>query len=178
MFRLLVPSLVLLCAAPAGAASFTWAAYGGPSLRLALDSDDRGSGLEAIAGGGELYAGVAFGSLGVVLEGHASGGRSNGARWIDAGGGLAFQLQLGERVRLRVGADGGRIFLGGSSSGPPPEEPWFAGGFLGGSFDLVRFAGGRAALALAVRVDVDFVTRSVSLPPVTMGLATSVGLRW
>src|SRR5262249_10201653 len=135
--------------------------------RTSIDALDRAPGLQAVGGGGQIFLGLSWGSIGPAIGGRARAGSVSGVggvRFVEAASRAAVQMQLGERVRLRLGAEGGAAFLGSTSA-------WYAGGFVDGTFDVVQLGGGRAAVVFDLRVDLDGYLVSAPTSPFP-GLST------
>jgi len=170
-----VAAVALLAAGgPARAAAvqptFEVVASGG--WRTSIDVYDRAPGFQAVGAGGEVFVGAAWGGVGLAAGGRVRGGGVRGVGFVDAGGDLALQLLVGERTRLRLGAEAGRAFLGDASA-------WFAGGFLEGSFDIAQLRGGRAALIFNLRIDIDEVIGDdLRFPKVSTAIAAGFGFRY
>jgi hypothetical protein len=178
--RCAAPSLLALVALTVGAGGtaaaagtvFTAEGTVGPGWRVALDQSDRAPGFQALSGGVEVLAGVGFGALGVVAGARFRGGSESGPLYLELDGALAMQIFLGERARARIGAEAGWSHL------PGLDVP-LVGGFLALSLDLASFAGGRAALCLAIELEMDtFVTAHEELPTGSAALSGGVGFRY
>jgi hypothetical protein len=170
----LLAALVLAASPTARAANaaFTFESTLGPAWRVAANNSDRAPGFEAITGGVEALFGVGLGAVGVTGGARLRAGSASGALYLELDGKLALQVFLGERARLRVGAQAGWGHL------PAVDAP-LVGGFLALSLDLVQFAGARAALVLAIELSVDgFVTQHVELPGTSGSLSGGLGFRY
>lgn len=167
-----LPGSLLAPPARAAPASPTFEASLQAGWRTSIDSSDRAPGFQAVAGGGELFVGVAWGWVGLAAGGRARAGSASGTSFVEAGGDLALQLLLGERVRLRLGADGGRGWSG-------PDSSWFLGGFAEGTLDVVQIRGGRAAVVFCLRIDVDdYLTDNPRFPLLSTGIGAGFGMRY
>jgi hypothetical protein len=177
LVALLVAAVAL--AASAGAAhaqrapaAFTFQASGGPGWRAALTDTDRSPGFDAISGGGDLLFGLHFGGVGLALGGRGRGGKIGDRVYAEAAGDLDLIVFLGDRVRARAGFAAGQSWVG-------DRNATFIGGLLGVSFDLVQFAGGRSALLLAIRLDLDgFLGDDPTFPRVSIALDGGIGVRY
>ena len=148
---------------------------GGGGWRVAVGGENRAPGFEVLYGGADGLVGLSVAGFFAVLAGaHVRGGASDGLRYLEGGADLAVQLQVSERVRLRAGGSFGRAFLGLDGDGA-----WLPQGFLGASFDAKPFAGGRFALALALRLEVGgYLGDDVRFPAATLALSVGGGGRF
>ena len=171
-------ALVVLLSATAGAAErghwlrehFTgeWL-VGAGSWRTSVGVDPRAPGFEELSGGSELDVGFELGS-GFGLLGY--GRVLAGSGFLEGLAGVAVQLHVSDRVRLRAGPGAGELLLG-------DDHAVLVGGFLAGSVDLFVFGGGRIAATLGLRFDVDgLVGGGTELPDASLALALGVGLRY
>jgi hypothetical protein len=140
--------------------------------RSGIDPDSRQPGFDAVGGGGELLAGLEIGSgVGLIASGRVLAATRGGDLYVEGLGGLGLHLRVNERVRLRFGAAGGRATL-------RDDAGVLVGGFAATSIDVVSF-GGRLALALAARLDIDgLVGKSTLLPDSSLALALGLGIRY
>jgi hypothetical protein len=177
----LLPALLLPATAHAapGAAwlreriNLEWVAGAG-GWRSSLGTDVRAPGFDAFAGGGELLVGLDIGlGLGIVLTGRVlAGAVSNVTTYLEGLGGVALQLRLGARARIRAGAVAGQARWRGDAA-------TLIGGFLAGSIDLFALGGGRLSTALTVRLDIDAdVGAQTYLPDQSLALAVGLGFRY
>ncbi len=172
----IVASLSWLLAAsrPAEAAPTTvmFDAIATAGWRTSIDADDRAPGFQAVGGGGALFVGLAWVGVGPAIGGRARAGAVRGVTFVEAAGDLALQAQLGDRVRLRLGAEGGGAFLG-------PATAFYLGGFLEGLFDVVQLGGGRTALVFSLRMDLDdYLTDDGRFPSVSTEVGAGFGFRY
>ena len=142
--------------------------------RVAFGRDERAPGFQAIAGGGQ----VAFGSEvkgGFGLLGGARGlvGRAGSQRYLEVTGTLILQLRIGERVRMRLGGEGGEVWFDSGQGG----RAVLLGGWLGATIDIVTFR--QSAIVLAPRVDVSgFLAQLPVLPDLSLAFSVGVGARY
>ena len=140
--------------------------------RTSLDALDRAPGFQAAGAGGQIFVGLSWGGVGPVLGGRARAGAVKDQLFIEAAGDFGIQVQLGDRVRLRLGAEGGANYVAA-------ESAWYVGGFLDGTFDVVQFGGGRVAVIFALRMDIDhYLTTSVTFPQLSTELGAGFGVRY
>jgi hypothetical protein len=142
--------------------------------RVAFGRDERAPGFQAIAGGGQ----VAFGSEvtgGFGLLGGARGlvGRAGNQRYLEVTGTFILQLRIGDRVRMRLGGEGGEVWFDGGQGG----RAVLLGGWLGATIDVVTFR--QSAIVLAPRVDVSgFVAALPQLPDLSLAFSVGLGVRY
>ena len=153
--------------------SFEWVtAAGGWRTSIGPSADLRAPGFDALGGGTELVVGLdAWGPLGVIVSGRFLGGLVAGKEFLEGEGAAGLQLRASDRVRVRAGAAVGQLRGG-------PDSALLAGGFVGGSIELFALGGGRLAVALTARLDVDaLVGATASLPSSSLALTLGLGLR-
>jgi hypothetical protein len=145
----------------------------GPGWRVALGEDARAPGFEAVTGGVDLLAGIEIlQTLGIVIGARVRSGLSDGNGYLEVAGDFGLQLRLGDRVRARLGFDGGRAWITGGN-----DSPLF-GGFAALGFDLFASPRGVAA-TLIVRLDGGgFTADNDRFPEWTMALCAGVGGRY
>lgn len=147
----------------------------GPAWRVAINQDERTPGFQAITVGGELLFGLDLGAgFGIVGVGRGRWGRAAGHDYVESTGSLGAQLRLGERARIRLGADAGEAWLLGVGPGVN-QTAALIGGWLQASLDMLTF-GGRGALCFSFRLDVGGVVDGApNFPSSSLGLAAGVG---
>jgi hypothetical protein len=141
--------------------------------RVSLGQDDRAPGFSALAGGGEVSIGLDINAgVGLVASGRVLAVGIGKDHYLEGLASLGPQVRVSDRVRVRAGAAAGQAVFG-------DERTALVGGFLVGSFDLFALGGGRLALALAVRLDLDaHLGERAALPGQSLGLAAGLGLRY
>ena len=146
----------------------------GPAWRVAIPSTPRASGFQAITFGGELLLGADVRAwLAIVGGARARIGTVGGGRYAELAGSLAVQARVSERVRLRLGGDGGRAFNLESGA-----SPGLVGGWLETAIDVLA-VGGRSAITLTVRLDLGtFLAPDASFPDVTLAFGVGLGGRY
>lgn len=167
---------LLLLLAGSGSASagpaLTFDALASGGWRTSVEATDRVPGFQAFGGGGGLNVGLSFAGFGPTLGGRVRYSVLPKDYFLEAAGDLALQSQLGDRVRLRLGGEGGAAFRGSASA-------VFVGGFLEALFDVVQLGGGRSALCFGVRLDLDrFLTDDRLFPSLSTSLGAGFGFRY
>ena len=152
--------------------SLEWIAAAG-GWRSGLGTDAQVPGFDALAGGTELLLGLdIYGPLGVVLTGRFLGGEARSEKFLEGLGGVGLQVRLSDLVRLRAGAAAGQAI-------DQADTATMVGGWVAGSVDLFALGGGRLALAISLRLDVDALLGvAPTLPDQSLALALGFGLRY
>jgi hypothetical protein len=149
-----------------------WMAGAG-AWRVSLGMDSRQPGFSTLAGGSEVSLGLELNAaVGIVASGRVLAVGFGKDHYLEGLASFGPSVRVNERVRLRAGAAAGQVILG-------DDRATLVGGFLVGSFDLVALGGGRLALALDLRLDIDaHVGASGGLPGQSLALALGLGLRY
>jgi hypothetical protein len=170
-------AVALAAAGPARAVDVRVSAEvtGGPGWRVAAGQDPRAPGFNALTGGADALVGIAIGNVaGIVVGGRIRAGTEGDDSYLEATGDLGGQVHIGDRVRARLGANAGRAWIQGTAI-----PAWMVGGWTALSFDLVTLAAGRAAIALALRLDVGaFPGAGQRFPTATFELSGGLGGRY
>jgi hypothetical protein len=149
-------------------------AEGVAGWRVAFGRDDRAPGFQAIAGGGQVAIGSEVGAgFGLLGGARALVGQAGNQRYLEVSGALILQLRIGERVRMRLGGEGGEVWFDEGRGG----RAVLLGGWLGATIDIVTFR--QSAIVLAPRVDVSgFLAELPTLPDLSLAFSVGVGVRY
>jgi len=146
--------------------------------RSGLSPDELNPGFSVLGGGGEVVLGLdVVPGIGIIVSGKVLAGPRLDGVYVEGLGGLGAQLRLSDWVRVRLGIAAGQARL--DRDGLATDRAVLLGGFLAASVDLFRLAHDRAAVEIALRLDVDgHLDAGRTFPRESLSLALALGVRF